>query len=95
MKCPYRNFEECTVEQCPSCNYEEVKEEITSGRYPHYMSTEKALEEGYAWKETKTTYKFLSCKLVENNVQPIPSDKKIIHNHNEQKTVVSVRRSIF
>jgi len=93
MKCPYRNFEECIVEQCPSCNYEEVKEKVISGIYPHYMSTETALEKGYAWRETKTTYKFLSCKLVENNVQPVPPKKEIINN--EQKTVVSIRKSIF
>ena len=93
MKCPYRNFEECIVEQCPSCNYEEVKKEVISGIYPHYMSTETALEKGCAWRETKTTYKFLSCKLVENNVQPIPPKKEVVNN--TQKTVVSVRRSIF
>ena len=46
MKCPYRNFEECIVEQCPSCNYEEVKEEVIRGKYPMYWSREKAIEEG-------------------------------------------------
>ena len=93
MKCPYRNFEECIVEQCPSCNYEEVKKEVVCGRYPSYMSIETALEKGNAWKETETTYKFLSCKLVENSVQPIPPKKEVVNN--TQKTVVSVRRSIF
>lgn len=93
MKCPYRNFEECIVEQCPSCVYEEVKEENIGGKYPAYMSLEKALEEGYAWKNNKVSYKFVSCKLINNNVQPIPSKKEIINN--TQKTSVVVHRSIF
>lgn len=25
MKCPYRNFEDCIIEKCPSCNYKEKK----------------------------------------------------------------------
>lgn len=93
MKCPYKNFEECMVEQCPSCVYEEIKEEKVAGRYPLYMSLETALSKGYAWKETKTSYKFVSCKLVEGNVQPIPPKKEIINN--TQKTSVIVHRSIF
>ena len=28
MKCPYREFQECMVEQCPSCNYIEEKKEV-------------------------------------------------------------------
>ena len=93
MKCPYREFNECIVEQCPSCNYIEEKIEVIEGRYPTYMSEKRALEEGYAWKSTKTTYKFVSCKLIDNNVQPIPAQKQVINN--TQKTNVVVRRSVF
>lgn len=93
MKCPYMEFKDCIVEQCPSCNYEEIKKEIIEGRYPHYMSQERAVEEGYAWKETKTIYRFVSCKLVDNNVQPVPANNQIINN--TQKTSVMVRKSIF
>ena len=93
MKCPYRNFEDCIVEKCPSCVYEEIKTETIGGRYPTNMSLERALEEGYAWKDTKTSYKFISCKLVDNNVQPIPPKKEVINN--TQKTSVVIRRSIF
>lgn len=93
MKCPYRNFDECIVDKCPACVYEEVKKETIKGKYPLHMGVERALSEGYAWKETKTTYKFVSCKLVENSVQPIPPKKEIINN--TQKTSVVVHRSIF
>ena len=93
MKCPYREFQDCIVEKCPSCNYEEEKRTAIAGRYPTYMSTERAIEEGYAWKETKTTYKFVSCKLINNNVQPVPANKTVVNNN--QKTSVVVKRSIF
>lgn len=93
MKCPYRNFEECLVEKCPSCNYEEVKQGVIAGRYPAYMSTQTAIEKGMAWKETKTSYKFVSCKLVDNAVRPIPPKKEIINN--TTMTSVVVKKSIF
>lgn len=93
IKCPYRNFEECLVEKCPSCNYEEIKKEVIEGLYPNYMSTEEALEKGMAWKEHQTSYKFISCKLVDNAVQPIPPQKEIINN--TAKTSVVIRKSIF
>ena len=93
MKCPYREFTECIVEQCPSCNYDEIKKETIEGRYPHYMDSERAIKEGYAWKNIKTTYKFVSCKLINNNVQPIPANKQVINNNT--KTNVVVRKSIF
>ena len=93
MKCPYRNFENCIVEKCPSCVYEEEKNEIIEGLFPAHMSTEKAIEKGYAWNDIKTTYNFVSCKLIENGVQPIPPKKEIINN--TQKTSVVVHRSIF
>lgn len=93
MKCPYRDFKECIVEQCPSCNYtEETTREIV-GKYPAYMSVQKAIEEGYAYYNTKKIYKFVSCKLVESNVQPIPAQKQVINN--TQKTNVVIRKSIF
>ena len=93
MKCPYRNFEDCIVEKCPSCVYEEVKTQTINGRYPSYMSLERALKEGYAWEDTKISYKFISCKLVDNNVQPIPPKKEVINN--TQKTNVVIHKSIF
>ena len=93
MKCPYRNFEECLVEKCPSCNYKKNKQEVIEGRYPAYMDTRTAIEKGMAWKETKTTYEFVSCKLVENAVQPIPPKKEIVNN--TTRTSVVVKKSIF
>ena len=93
MKCPYRNFEECIIEKCPCCNYKENKKEVTEGRYPTYMNSATAVEKGLAWKSTRTTYEFVSCKLVENGVQPVPPKKEIINNHNETRVVV--RKSIF
>lgn len=93
MKCPYRNFEDCIVEKCPSCNYKENKEEVIEGRYPAYMDSRTAIERGMAWKSTKTTYEFVSCKLVENAVQPIPSKKEVINK--TTKTNVVVKKSIF
>ena len=93
MKCPYGNFEDCIVEECPSCVYEEVKTQTINGRYPSYMSLERALKEGYAWEDTKISYKFISCKLVDNNVQPIPPKKEVINN--TQKTNVVIHKSIF
>lgn len=93
MKCPYRNFEECLVEKCPSCNYEEVKKGIIAGKFPGYMSTETALEKGMAWRETQISYRFVSCKLVENSVQPIPPKKEIINN--TTRTSIVVKKSIF
>lgn len=93
MKCPYRNFEDCIVEQCPSCVYEEEKNEVIEGLYPTRMSTEKAMEMGYAWKAIKTTYKFVSCKLIDNSVQPVPANKQVINN--TTKTSVVVRKSVF
>ena len=91
MKCPYRNFQECIVEQCPSCNYTEEKKKIIKGIHPAYMSIETAIEKGYSYESIETTYKFVSCKLVDGGVQPIPAQEI----HNTQKTNVVVRNSIF
>lgn len=93
MKCPYRNFGECIGKECPACNYEVKEEEIIDGRYPWYMSTEDAIKNGMAWRTTKRTYEFVSCKLVDNNVQPQPVIKQEIKNTTRQNVVVN--RSIF
>lgn len=93
MKCPYREFQECIVEKCPACNYAEVKETVISGKAPHWMSEEEALRRGNKWKETATTYKFISCKLVDSSVQPIPAVKQTTNN--TIKTNVAIRKSIF
>lgn len=93
MKCPYMDFKDCIVEQCPSCNYKENKNEVIEGRFPSYMSAERAISEGNAWISTKTTYEFVSCKLIDNNVQPIPSKKELINN--TTRTNVVVKQSIF
>lgn len=93
MKCPYRDFQECIVEQCPSCNYEEEKISVICGRSPHWMSQSEALKRGMLWYEKQTQYKFVSCKLIDNGVQPIPATKQTINNTN--KTAVMVRKSIF
>lgn len=53
MKCPYREFQECIVEKCPSCNYEEVKETVINGKAPYWMSDGEAIRRGNKWKETK------------------------------------------
>lgn len=95
MKCPYKGFDECIVENCPSCNYKEIKQEVIDGRYPTYISVESAIKEGYAWKSTKTLYEFVSCKLIENSVQPIPPKKEIINNVSKTNTNISIKRSIF
>ena len=95
MKCPYRNFEECLVEQCPSCNYEAKEYTTLEGRKYPYWSDEYAIKIGSMWEEKHTRYEFVSCKLIENNVQPVPSDNTIINNNNTAKTNVSIRRSVF
>lgn len=93
MKCPYRDFKECIVEQCPSCNYEEIKENHIAGRYPSYMSQENAIKNGMAWEEVRTIRKFVSCKLIDGNVQPVPTKKDIINNTSTTKIVIN--KSIF
>lgn len=95
MKCPYNNFQECIVEQCPSCIYKEVKRTHIVGRKPHYMSTEEAIRQGCQWEETQTSYEFVSCRLIDNCVQPVPKNETIINNKVESRSTVSIRRSIF
>lgn len=93
MKCPYRDFQECIVEQCPSCNYEEVKKTIIAGHAPLWMSADEAIKRGCQWKETKTSYKFVSCKLIDNSVQPVSATNQVVNNITQ--TNVVVRKSVF
>ena len=93
MKCPYKNFEDCIIENCPSCNYELVKTSYVEGKYPNYMSSEEAITKGYAQESTKNSYKFISCKLIDGNVQPVLRDNNIVNNTN--KTSINIRKSIF
>lgn len=93
MKCPYKNFNECIVEKCPACNYKENNQKVIEGKYPYDMNEEEAVNQGLAWESTKTTYKFVSCKLIESGVQPISQKKEIINNKNS--TRINIRKSIF
>ena len=93
MKCPYREFQECVVQECPSCNYEIEKYEVTEGKFPTWMPDDEAIKQGYAWKAKKTRYIFKGCKLVDNNVQPIPKAETHIHNKTENNVAIS--HSIF
>lgn len=93
MKCPYNDFKDCIVEKCPSCNYEIIKQRVTHGKCPRCMSIDEAFQNGFIWDEVKTEYKFISCKLIESNIQPVPSNKQVINNNT--KTSVLVRKSIF
>lgn len=95
MRCPYRDFNQCIVQECPSCNYKEVTHNVIEGRFPGRMSTEEAVNRGYAWETTRTKYEFVSCKLIENNVQPVPAKKEVINTTNNNKTSVLMHRSIF
>ena len=93
MKCPYREFQDCIIEKCPSCNYEEVERTIISGRAPYWMNDEEAIKQGNKWKETVKIYNFVSCKLIDNSVQPTPVIKQTINNI--ARTNVTIRKSIF
>lgn len=95
MKCPYRDFQDCIVEQCPSCVYQEIKNETIEGKYPNWMDLETAIKSGMAWKSTKLSYKFVSCKLIDNNVQPIPATKQVVNNTNTVQTSIAIRKSVF
>ena len=93
MKCPYNNFSECIVEKCPSCTYKTIERSCIGGRFPHYMSAEDAVENGYAWESLVKSYEFISCKLIDNSVQFPNKVEQVINNTN--KTNVSIRKSIF
>ena len=92
VKCPYNGFKECIVQECPSCNYEEQKRTRIVGRY-RPMGLKEALESGTAWEETFTDYEFISCKLIESGVHPVPPKTEEINN--TQKTNVVIHKSIF
>lgn len=94
MKCPYRDFQECLLEKCPSCVYKENKRTVIEGRYPIEIGAYQAIELGYAHEVIKTEYEFVSCKLIDNCVQPVPSNKQIINNNTTKKNVV-VKQSLF
>jgi hypothetical protein len=94
MNCPYKDFKECIVEKCPSCNYEKIIDKVICGKYPAWMNYIEAIRCGNAWVENKTTYKFISCKLSENNVQPVLRDIKKETINNTQTNVI-IRKSIF
>ena len=93
MRCPYNGFKECIVQECPACNYEKAEKTRTEGRYPSYMTREEALKRGCAWEETYVEYKFISCKLADNGVQPVLPKTETINN--TQKTSVVIHKSIF
>ena len=95
MRCPYRDFNACIIQECPSCNYKEVKHNVIEGRIPGRMSAQEAVEKGYAWDVTRTKYEFVSCKLVESNVQPVPAKKEVINNTTNNQMGVLIHRSIF
>lgn len=93
MKCPYREFQECIVEKCPSCNYEKTEHTIIVGRAPYWMSDDEAIKRGNKWREKKEFYKFVSCRLIDSGATPIPAVKQTINNTTQ--TNVVVRKSIF
>lgn len=95
MKCPYNNFQECLIEKCPSCNYKISKYTKLVGRKPYYMSDEQAIKDGYLWEETVKKYEFISCKLIDNLVQPAPKNETIINNKIENKSHILIKRSVF
>ena len=95
MKCPYNNFTECIVEKCPSCIYKTIEDTKIDGRYPTWMSPYDAVKLGYAWESVVKSYEFVSCKLIDNNVQLPNKVEQIVNNTNTNTTSVSVRRGLF
>jgi hypothetical protein len=93
MKCPYREFKDCLVEQCPSCNYKEETKKVLCGRCPTWMNQSEALACGILWHETRSVYQFISCKLIENGVQPTPTINQTVNNSTQTKVVV--KKSVF
>ena len=91
MRCPYNGFKECIVQECPSCNYEALENTRIVGR--HTGSLQEALKRGAAWEEKYVEYKFISCKLADGGVQPVPPKTETINN--TQKTNVVIHKSIF
>lgn len=93
MKCPYKNFEPCIGKECPACNYTTTKERELFGKAPHWMTDEAAIEAGYLYYGTKEVFHFISCGLVQNNVQPAAPTNITTINKNSATAIV--RKSIF
>lgn len=93
MKCPYREFQDCIVEKCPSCNYEVIEKTMISGRAPYWMSDEEAIKRGNKWRETIKSYEFVSCSLINSGAAPVPAVKQTVNNTTQ--TNVIVRKSVF
>ena len=93
MKCPYKNFEPCIGKECPACNYTITEEKELTGYAPYRMSTERAIEEGYQSYITKKVFHFVSCGLVQNNVQPAAPTNITTINKNSATAII--RKSIF
>lgn len=91
MKCPYRDFKECIVQECPACEYETKETVEYEGKAPYGMHYDEAVEKGYMWTRTKRKYIFKSCGLITKGVRPVLKPDTHIHN----KTDVSVHHSIF
>lgn len=93
LKCPYRNFENCIGMCCPACNYETEERKVIKGKKFRDWSEEYALERGTMYEAVEINYKFISCKLVDNNVAPQPANKQEITNTIRQNVIVN--KSIF
>lgn len=93
MKCPYRGFADCIMQECPSCKYEEVERKVIGGRKLSWMSDDEAIDRGCTWEETRTEYKFVACKLIEAGAQPVPQKKEVINN--TTVTRVTIKKSVF
>ena len=97
MKCPYKNFEDCIVEKCPSCVYEEITEthsEVIGS--PAFLSIEEAQKRGYrpaVINSERKTYAFKSCRLIENKAPFVSTKTENITNIKNTSTVVN--HSIF
>ena len=94
MRCPYKNFEPCLLEECPACEYEvEIKETFEGRKHPN-MSVDEAIRQNLMYVKKTNFYKFKNCKLVENSVR-LP-DKRIDNTKiNNTKQTVTVKSSIF
>ena len=78
MRCPYRDFKECLVDRCPSCEYETVVEDVIEGRYPG-GDIELGLLHGSCWHAKRKRSKFKSCKLINSGVA-LPSKVSVDNN---------------
>ena len=58
------------------------------------MEYQKAIESGYCWYDTKKTYRFKACKLIENGV-PLPSKSKSSKKIDNSKRVSVIKQSLL